>query len=551
MIHLLLRDTSRLQHPRWWVLIFLGGCLAYATASLLPFGLWSFFLVAGAWLIAAYVFRWGAPPQARPPKGAIPWSLIPLLLWWLYVYLAASFGNVDIGAIYFHLQAGMTDHGGASRVVAAIVSTLCAVLIVVAFSWLVRHDHRWRLIERILALLLLATNPLLFGITQRSAAIIADDGAWLDRRYVAPVIHSAPQTPPNLLLIYLESLEHTYADHERFGNAYADLEAIAANAVHFLGVRQLDNTGWTMAGMIASQCGTPLMPAGLLHDRQFEPLEEVVPGVTCLGDLLHEQGYRQSYLGGASTNFAGKGLFYYGHSYDAVHGREELTPRMEDPEYLNSWGLYDDTLFDFVREEVRELSTSDQPWNLTVLTISGHAPNGHPAQRCLDRQGEFDGVDILYSVECNAWLTRELLDDLSQEGLLDNTLVVLTSDHLSMRVSAWEELIAGPRENTFMLLGSGLEPQRIERESSMLDVFPTILEAMGFEIHQHRAGLGASLLSPVQTLLERHDETLINSKLHEERELQLRLWDGLAPAARKEEDDNATEEEKNLLPPVL
>src|SRR5699024_7871452 len=107
-------------------------------------------------------------------------------------------------------------------------------------------------------------------------------------------------TPPNLLLIYLESLERTYADRERFGDAYADLAAIGENAKRFIGVRQLDNTGWTMAGMIASQCGSPLMPAGLLHDRQFEPLDEVVPGVTCLGDLLHEQGYRQSYLGGAS-----------------------------------------------------------------------------------------------------------------------------------------------------------------------------------------------------------------------------------------------------------
>ncbi|SDL58640.1 phosphoglycerol transferase [Franzmannia pantelleriensis] len=549
MIHAVLRDP-RLRQPRWWALLFLGGCLAYATTSLLPLGPWPFFLVAAAWLLAAYLFRWGAPRQPRPPKSVIPWSLVPLLLWWLYVYLAASFGIVDLGAIYFHLQAGMTDHGGASRIVAAIVSTLCALLIVVAFTWLVRNDHRWRLFERILALILLASNPLLHGITQRSAAIVADDGAWLDRRYVEPVIHSAPDTPPNLLFIYIESIERTYADRERFGDAYADFDVIGEQGKVFEGVRQIDNTGWTMAGMIASQCGSPLMPAGLLHDRQFEPLDDVVPGVTCLGDLLSEQGYRQSYLGGASKVFAGKGLFYYGHGFDSVYGREELVPRMEDPEYLNSWGLYDDTLFDFVHEEIRELAAGDAPWNLTTLTIGGHAPHGHPAQRCLDRQGEFDGVDILYSVECNAWLTRELLNDLSDEGLLDNTLVVIASDHLTMRVSVWDELIAGPRDNTFMLLGNDLEPQRIERESSMVDLFPTILEAMGFEIHQHRAGLGASLLSPVQTLLERHQIELINTKLREERELQLRLWDGLAPTARQQQDAGLSEEEEQL-PPVM
>ncbi|EWH02805.1 hypothetical protein Q427_06560 [Halomonas sp. BC04] len=86
-----------------------------------------------------------------------------------------------------------------------------------------------------------------------------------------------------------------------------------------------------MAGMIASQCGTPLMPAGLLHDRQFTPLETVVPGVDCLGDLLSEQGYRLTYMGGASTAFAGKGLFYKDHGFDTVLGREDLQPASTTP----------------------------------------------------------------------------------------------------------------------------------------------------------------------------------------------------------------------------
>lgn len=552
MIRALLRDPRlrdpKLRQPRWWALGFIGLCLGYAVASLLPLGPWPLVAVPALWLLAAYAFRWGNPRHSRPPRRIWPWSLLPLLLWWLYIYLADSFGNVDLAAIFFHLQAGMTGHGGASRVLAAFLYALCAVFGLLAFIWLVHHDHRWRLLERILALFLLATNPLLFGITQRSAAIVTEDGAWLDRRYVEPVIHQAPDTPPNLLFIYLESLERTYSDEARFGDVYADLTAIGEHAQVFEGVRQLDNTGWTMAGMIASQCGTPLMPAGLLHDRQFEPLDEVVPGITCLGDLLSEQGYRQVFMGGASKAFAGKGLFYFGHGFNEVYGREELQPRMENPDYVNNWGLYDDTLFDFVREEVRNLAAEEGPWSLVTLTLGGHAPHGYPAQRCMDRQGEFDGVDILYSVECNAWLTRELLGDLSAEGLLDNTLVVISSDHLTMRVSVWDELISDSRENTFMLLGNGLSPQRIERDSSMVDVFPTVLEAMGFEIHQHRAGLGASLLSPVQTLLERHEKTFINRKLREERELQLRLWDGLTPQQREVAEEEDEDDGGQLFP---
>ncbi|MFC3283858.1 sulfatase-like hydrolase/transferase [Litchfieldella rifensis] len=526
---------SWLRQPRWWALTFLGLCLGHALISLMTLPSSLTLVVTTIWLLLAHKFHWGSPRQPHSPKRVLPWSLLPLALWWVYLYLADSFGEVDLGAIFFHLQAGMAEHGGIRRIGAAVFYTLAAFLSLVSFTWLVRHDHRWRLLERVLVLFLLATNPLLFGITQRGAAIVTEDGEWFDRRYVEPRIIERPAKPPNLLVLYLESIERTYGDRERFGDAYADLHAIGEKGIVFEGVRQIDNTGWTMAGMIASQCGTPLMPAGLLHDRQFEPLDEVVPGIDCLGDLLSEQGYTLTYMGGASKEFAGKGLFYHGHGFDHVYGREELAPRLEDPEYLNSWGLYDDSLLNMAIEEIRKLDARQRPWGLFALTLAGHAPTGYPARACMERQGEFDGEDILYSVKCSAWLARDFLTRLEEQGLLDNTLVVVASDHLTIKVSAWEQLIEGPRENTFILIGNGLAPAHIQREASTLDEFPTILEAMGFTINQHRAGLGASLLSPAQTLVERHGEDEINRRLREENALQQRLWEGLAPQRQAEE----------------
>lgn len=526
-------SSPLLRYPRWWALLAIGLCLGYAIVAVSRLPVWALPAIAGAWLGVGWLLRWGAPLRPRPRARVWPWSLLPMALLGLYVYLNDSFGIVDLGAIFFHLQAGISDHGGGERLVAAVLYTLSMLALLAAFTWLVRVDHRWRYGERLLALILLASNPLLYGMTQRGAAIITEDGAWLDRRYIEPEILAVPESPPNLLLLYLESIEHTYADRERFGDAYADLDALGARGHVFEGVRQLDNTGWTMAGMIASQCGTPLMPAGLLHDRQFEPLEHVVPGVDCLGDLLSEHGYRLSYLGGASTAFAGKGLFYQGHGFDSVMGREELVPRLDDPDYVNNWGLFDDSLYDFTAEEIRRLEAKDDgPWGVVNLSITGHAPNGYPARTCLERQGEFDGEDILYSVTCSAWLARDLVERLEQEGLLENTLVVIASDHLTMRVSAWDQLTAGERDNTFMMLGSGIESgTRTRREASMVDLFPTLLEAMGFTIQGHRAGLGASLLAEPdqQTLVERHGLVPLNARMRAENALQQRLWEGLVP----------------------
>lgn len=520
----------RLPAWRWWALAYLGLCVSYTTTT--AFSLphfWSLPVIA-AWLGLAWLFRWGAPRHARRSPNAWPWSLLPLALWWIYLYLADTFGKVDVGAVVFHLQAGIAENGSGERIVAGVLYTLAGVVMLATFTWLIRADHRWRLLERPLVLFLLAFNPLLFGITQQGAAIVADDGAWLERRYVPPQITSKPADPPNLIYLYLESTEGTYADTSRFGDAYEDLKALGRRGVVFHGVRQLDNTGWTVAGMISSQCGIPLIPAGLMDDNQLEPLERVVPGVDCLGDLLSAQGYQLAFMGGASNEFAGKGLFYRQHGFDEVLGREALRPRLADPDYLNSWGLYDDSLFDMAVKKIRQLQAQPGPFGLFTITLAGHPPYGHPAQACLDNQGPFDGENILYSVKCTGWLARRFVDRLDREGLLDNTLVVVASDHLSMKNSAWQSLIAGPREDTLMLLGNGLAPQTLHRESSMVDVLPTLLEAMGYGIPAHRAGLGASLLSPAQTLVERHGVEALNARLREERALQKRLWsNGASP----------------------
>ncbi|RUR30085.1 phosphatidylglycerol--membrane-oligosaccharide glycerophosphotransferase [Vreelandella andesensis] len=532
-------QLTSLKFTPWLPLFIIGANLGYTITVLTRLPWWTLFFIAAVWFGIGIKLRWGTPVNARY-RSVWPWSLVPLCMLGIYIYLADSFGNVDLGAVFFHLQAGMAEHGGAGKMLTAVIYTISMIAMLVSVTWLTRHDQRWRLTERFVALFLLAANPMLYGLGQRSAAIVTDDGAWLDRRYVPPTTEDQTNAP-NLLVMYLESIERTYSN-ALFGDAYTDLTALGERGLVFEGIQQMDNTGWTMAGMIASQCGVPLMPAGLLHDSQFDPLSKVVPGVDCLGDVLAAQGYRLSYLGGASIQFAGKGLFYRGHQFNTVKGKEELSTELDDPEYINSWGLYDDTLYDFTVDEIRRLSEEDDgPWALVNLSIAGHAPSGFPSQTCLDRQGEFDGQDILYSVECSASLTRDLIERLEKEGLLENTLVVVLSDHLTMRVSVWDQLTTLDRDNTLIMLGDGITPLTVRRGATMLDVFPTILDVMGLPLNNKRAGLGASLLSTQPTLVETHGLEVLNERLREETALQQRLWEGLSPQ-RREPPENADQQ---------
>jgi arylsulfatase A-like enzyme len=79
-----------------------------------------------------------------------------------------------------------------------------------------------------------------------------------------------------------------------------------------------------------------------------------------------------------------------------------------------------------------------------------------------------------------------LFDGLEQRGLLDETLVVLTSDHgeelfdhdgFEHGHTMFQELLRVP----LLFWGPGVRPGRIETPVSLVDVLPTLLEALGLE----------------------------------------------------------------------
>ncbi len=81
-------------------IITIGLCLGYTATVLTRLPWWTLFFVAAVWIGVGLKLRWGHPANARYRK-MWPWSLLPLSLWGVYVYLADSFGIVDLGAVFF------------------------------------------------------------------------------------------------------------------------------------------------------------------------------------------------------------------------------------------------------------------------------------------------------------------------------------------------------------------------------------------------------------------------------------------------------------------
>lgn len=439
------------------------------------------------------------------------------------------------GAVFYHMRTGL-EGGDISQYAGSMIAAVLAVAGVGAGLWWGRRWLRPGALTRNrawdIAILSLVIGALALHPVSTATASYALRFAMVDQQsqgFVDPELDpDGPEQPRNLVILYLESLERTYLDDSRFAGLTPRLSALEGQAMSFTDIGQTTGAGFTVGGMVASQCGVPLILSGGANSMR---VSRFLSGATCLGDILSEADYTLSYLGGASVEFAGKGAFYESHAYDQVTGLDQLLPTLDDPDYIAEWGLQDDTLFDLARERFDTLSEAGSPFVLTLLTLDTHHPNGHADtnRACAGmRFGDGDNP-MLNSVQCADHLAGQFIEDILSGPNGDNTVIAVMSDHLAMVNSVTDLLTAGPRRNLFMILDRQTDqPGRtIDRRGTTLDIGPTLLSYLGFDVP--RMGLGADLLGASPTLPETldvaaDDQRALNNHVMGFQSVYARLW---------------------------
>ena len=133
----------------------------------------------------------------------------------------------------------------------------------------------------------------------------------LDDYYTTPTVTS-DAGKRNLVVIYLESGEQTLADDQLFEkDAFQGLEEATSEAEGWQSIpdyQQYEGGGWTMAGIVSTQCGVPLKggsgSSSIADSAEKDENAAYLGGLTCMGDVLKEHGYKNVFLGGANGDFA-------------------------------------------------------------------------------------------------------------------------------------------------------------------------------------------------------------------------------------------------------
>lgn len=297
----------------------------------------------------------------------------------------------------------------------------------------------------------------------------------------------------NLVMIYLESLEAIYLNEDLFEGLTPNFTAWQESTLNFTDMHQTPGTEFTMGGIASSQCGTPLLfeidvnSNDIMHNG-------LLNSMPCMSDILNTAGYRQVFLGGASTLFAGKGRFLRDHQYDEVLGKEELIPLLSEPGFYEGWGLYDESLFEIATDKYLELADKGTPFNLTILTLDTHHPVGRPSPSC----PQYTKIDnsILHAVHCTDFLVKKFIETIKGHPAYQDTLVVFFSDHYAMRNDAQKYYAKGGGRRLFFSVLNGDKTGEIDSYGIHMDLAPTILSLLKIE-HGAEFLSGQNLLASI------------------------------------------------------
>ena len=348
---------------------------------------------------------------------------------------------------------------------------------------------------------------------------------FIQDNYVDPrsVQITFPEQKRNLIYIFLESMETTYASKEVGGGANAnyipELTEIAQNNISFSNTEQLGGgyvapgASWTMGAMFAQTSGLPL--AIPIDGNAMDTQQEFLPEIKSLGDILDEQGYQQVLMIGSEAEFGGRKNYFTQHgNYEIWDYNTAIETGKIPPEYRVFWGYEDEKLFEYSKEKLTELSMSGQPFNFTMLTVDTHFEDGYVCPQCIAQYGsQYANV-----ISCASHQVAEFVSWIQQQPFYANTTIIITGDHLTMQSAGSNFFYEIDPKYDRRIYNAIINPavlpvNSVNREFNTMDMFPTTLASLGVNIEGNYLGLGVNLFSDQPTISEQYGRDMVNKEL--------------------------------------
>lgn len=378
---------------------------------------------------------------------------------------------------------------------------------------------------------------------------------FIEENYVDPkgIELHFPEKKRNLIYIYMESTELTFMD-EAHGGAFPDnllpeMTALSKEGEDFSGAGESRNGGialpgatWTMGAIFAQSTGLPLKIS--IEQNSMDSQKAFFPSVTAIQDILKEEGYTQKFLLGSVGYFGGRELYMKDHGDVKVEDFSYWKRKNKFPkDYWVNWGFEDEKLYSYAREELSNLAKEDKPFNLTLLTVDTHFPDGYVCRLC---QNNYPDNQYANVYRCASRQVTDFVNWIKKQDFYENTTIVISGDHPTMDRDFCDHVPKSYQRKvyTVFLNAAAKRKERNKREYATFDYFPTTLAAIGVEIPGNRLGLGTDLFSGESTLTEKFGKKEEKKELEERSDFMIKLGNIDKDSAFKQKEEKEQKKKK-------
>jgi phosphoglycerol transferase MdoB-like AlkP superfamily enzyme len=291
---------------------------------------------------------------------------------------------------------------------------------------------------------------------------------------------------PNVVVLMLESWDAAHVDALRramnldpFG-VTPNFDALARQGLLF--TRFYANGERSMDGLAALVAGIPTLPGTAYLGMGMEQNR-----MAYLGHMAKREGYEPIFLQSSK-----RGSFHVDSiaamaGFPRYLGSEDI-PATGHSKNITERGAWDHDTF---QEANKLFEQAKKPFVGFVFTASTHLPFQSPGERWQKFPPDSLEHRFLNSLYYADWALGEFIAAAKKSGYYDNTIFILTADHVSGFAGKSGD-VPSLHHVPLLVVAPGLKPGITARTGGQVDVIPTLAQLAGWRSSQ--AGLGHSLL---------------------------------------------------------
>ncbi len=139
-------------------------------------------------------------------------------------------------------------------------------------------------------------------------------------------------------------------------------------------------------------------------------------------------------------------------------GGEGLEQFIANPSRRSTWGLYDEDLFAMSKAEIDRLEAKDEPYFLSLLTLTTHHPSGELTPQC--KAMALSEEPMLAALQCTDRLLSQFINSVLAVTHQEETVVAVFSDHLALRNTVYDRLVSREEERRLLFSCPGRGSRR-------------------------------------------------------------------------------------------